>query len=277
MNCARIFLLALALAGVTPSAMALDLSTVASSPAALPEDGVIEGNYPATTGETSYYFTVDLKAGALASQTRVMGTDAPKQLWLALLDSGGAKISEYGVNSGFNDDGDIARVFAINHSGRYILRVTTKGPELATFRVALGGSAFAGHKPEPADGYSRSFLDPTHLGAASAISGTFPAVRTTSTYYFDADLRAGVLAVQMSLAARKELGGTKWMSFEILGPDGDRIDGVQLERTFAATSEGTHSFAINHSGRYVMRVSIRGTESTKYKIELGGDALAATH
>ncbi len=232
---------------------------------------------PACGPETAYYFSADLKAGTLASQIRVTGADAPKRLWLALLDSGGVKIAEYGVNSGLGDDGDLARNFEINHSGRYILRVTTKGPELATFRIDLGGSAFSGHKPEAADGYSHSYLDPTHLGAASVISGTFPAVRTTTTYYFDANLKAGELTIQMSLAARKELGGTKWLALEILGPDGDKIDGVQLERTFAPASEGTHSFAIDHSGRYVMRLSIRGTETAKYKVELGGDALIATH
>ncbi len=141
----------------------------------------------------------------------------------------------------------------------------------------MGGTSFAGHKPAPAaGGYSNSFLDPTRLPADGLISGTFPATRPTTTYYFDADLKAGVLMSQLSIAARKELGGTRWMALDILGPDGDRLEGAGLERTFAANSEGTHNFAINHSGHYVMRVSIRGTEGTKYKIELGGDALAAT-
>jgi hypothetical protein len=278
MNCRFIILVALALAGTAPCAKALELSTSLSTPAPLPADGVIEGNYPASTGETAYYFAVDLKAGALASQIRVMGTDAPKRLWLALLDGGGNKISEYGLNSGYSDDGDIARNWPVDHSGRYILRVTAKGPELATYRIELGGSAFAGHTPSPAaGGYSQSFLDPTHLGGAPAISGAFPAVRTTTTYYFDADLKAGALSVQMSMAARKELGGTKWVMFEVLGPDGDKLAGAELERTFASSSEKTYSLSINHSGRYVMRLSIKGTEGATYKVALGGDALAVTN
>ena len=63
------------------------------------------------------------------------------------------------------------------------------------------------------------------------------------------------------------------MMFEVLGPDGERLDSAQLERTFRANSEGTHNFAINHSGHYVMRLSIRGTEGTKYTVALGGSAL----
>jgi hypothetical protein len=278
MNCLRIIVLAVALASATLPSRALELSTELSTPAALPADGVIEGKYPAATGETTYYFAADLKAGALASQVRVMGTDAPKRLWLALLDAGGNKISEYGLNSGYSDDGDIARVWSVDHSGRHILRVTTKGLELATYRIELGGSAFAEQKPSPAvAGYSQSFLDPTHLGGVSAISGTFPAVKTTTTYYFDADLKAGALSVQMSMAARPELGGTKWVMFEVLGSDGDKLAGAELERTFASSRDKSYSLSVNHSGRYVMRLSIKGTEGATYKVGLGGDALAVTH
>ncbi|HEY6254536.1 MAG TPA: hypothetical protein VIY51_01970 [Xanthobacteraceae bacterium] len=256
---------------------ALELSTNVTSPGPMPANGVIDGNYPASTGETAYYFEVDLKAGTLASQVWVKGPDAPKRLWLALLDASGSKIEEYAVDSSFSDDGDNARNWQINHTGRYTVRLTTKGPELATYRVEFGGSAFAGHQPGPVDasGYSHSFLDPTHIGPSAVITGTFPAARTTTTYYFDADLKAGVLMTQLSMAARKELGGTKWMMLEILGPDGAPVDKTQLERTFAPNSDGTHNFAINHSGHYVMRVAVRGTEGTKYKVELGGDALAS--
>ncbi len=272
--------LAFALASVVwmPSAGAVELSTNVTNPAALPVDGVIAGNYPASTGETSYYFVVDLKAGTLASQASVKGTEAPKHLWLALLDASGNKVAGYDVDSGFNDDGDGARNWPVDHSGRYTIRLTTKGPELATYRVEFGGTAFRGHEPDPANasGYSHSFLDPTHISSAAAISGVFPASRTTTTYYFDADLKAGVLMTQLSMAAPKELGGTKWMMLEILGPGGDRLESTQLERTFAPNSDGSHNFAINHSGHYVMRLSVRGTEGTRYKVELGGGALAGT-
>ena len=77
--------------------------------------------------------------------------------------------------------------------------------------------------------------------------------------YGHADLKAGMLLSQLSMAARKELGGTKWMMLEILGPDGTQLSNTQLERTFAPNSDGTHSFAINHSGHYVMRLDVRGT------------------
>jgi hypothetical protein len=258
-------------------ASAMDMSTNATNPVAMPANGVIEGAFPASTGETAYYFAVDLKAGTLANQVRVRGTDAPKHLWLALLDSSGTKIAETAADSGFDDDGDSVRSWAVNHSGRYTVRMTTKGPELATYRVEIGGTAFAGHQPGKVDaaGNSGSFLDPVRLGPNATISGTFPASRPTTTYYFDADLKAGTLMSQLSMAAPKELGGTKWLMLELLGPDGNAIDKAQLERTFSPNSEGTHNFAINHSGHYVLRVDMKGTEGTKYKIELGGPALAS--
>ncbi len=102
MTWTQMALLAFALSSALamPHAGAVDFSTNATSPAPLPADGVIESRYPASTGETAYYFAADLKAGSLASQARVKGTDAPKHLWLAVLDPSGSMISGYEVDFG---------------------------------------------------------------------------------------------------------------------------------------------------------------------------------
>jgi hypothetical protein len=42
-----------------------------------------------------------------------------------------------------------------------------------------------------------------------------------------------------------------------------------------ANDEKTRAFAIDSSGRYVVRVGVSGVEGTKYKIEFGGSAFPA--
>jgi hypothetical protein len=41
-----------------------------------------------------------------------------------------------------------------------------------------------------------------------------------------------------------------------------------------ANADATKSFPIDRSGHCVFRLTVQGPETTKYKIELGGDAFA---
>jgi len=42
-----------------------------------------------------------------------------------------------------------------------------------------------------------------------------------------------------------------------------------------ANQEATKAIAIDSTGAYVLRVSVKGPENTGFRLELGGDAMAA--
>lgn len=269
----RAFASALLLSAFLPvEVYAKDFSTSALNPAALPANGVVSGNYPTGGGQENYYFAVDLKPGALATQISAKGGGQYKTLTLALLDSSGAKRDSFYITA--SDDGrEGTHVFPIDSGGRYIIRVTPDGPEASAFRVALGGSAMPSRPPaEAASGNSQSFLDPTPIPANGVASGKFPGGPTTSYYYFAGDLKAGQLMTQLTLTGRP--GARKWASLELLNDQGRVDQEYHLSRT-DASADATKSFAIDRSGRHVLRLTVQGAETNAYQIEFGGDALAA--
>lgn len=256
------------------AANAQAFSTSATSPTPVPADGVIAGNYPAGQGDSSYYFAVDLKAGELATQISVRGGAQYKSLDFGLLDSRGGRIDAYYVTAGANDNSEATRVFPIDASGRYLVRLTTKGPETTAFRVALGGSALPARQPAaPAPaGASRSFLAPSPVAPNGVITGAFPSGEGYTYYYFVADLKAGSLLTQMSVSGRE--GASKWISLTLLDDRG-RPDKTYFMSRVEANADATRSFPVDRSGRHVLRLTVQGAEGTKFKVELGGDALAA--
>jgi hypothetical protein len=247
-------------------------STSATNPTPVPASGLITGNYPTGQADSSYYFAVDLKAGELASQMSVRGGAQYKSLDFGLLDGNGRRIDAYYITAGANDNNEATRVFPIDASGKYLVRLTTKGPETTSFRVALGGSALPNRQApaETADS-SRSFLAPTAVGPNGVITGAFPAGDGYTYYYFAVGLKAGNLLTQISLAGRD--GASKWMSLALLDDKG-RPDKSYFMSRVEAKADATKSFPIDRSGPYVLRVTVQGAEATKYKVELGGDALA---
>jgi len=269
----RKFAAALLLSALLPiAAHAEDFSTSVLNPAALPTNGVVAGNYPTGGGQANYYFAVDLKPGALASQISAQGGGKYKTLTLALLDGAGAKLDSYYITA--SDDGrEATHVFSIDSGGRYIVRVTPEGPEASAFRVALGGSALPDRQAaETGSGNSKSFLDPTPIPADGVVSGKFPGGAASSYYYFAGDLKAGQLMTQITLTGRP--GAMKWASLELLNDQGRVDQEYHLSRT-DASADATKNFAIDRSGRHVLRLTVQGVETNAYKIEFGGDALAA--
>jgi hypothetical protein len=249
-------------------------STSAASPAPVPASGVIAGNYPAGQADGSYYFAVDLKAGELASQISIGGGAQYKSLDFGLLDGNGRRIDAYYITAGANDNNEATRVFPIDASGKYLVRLTTKGPETTAFRVALGGSALPKRQaPAETAGASRSFLAPTPVGPNGVITGSFPAGTGYTYYYYAADLKAGSLLSQTSVSGRD--GASKWISLTLLDDKG-RPDRSYFMSRVEANADATKSFPIDRSGRYVLRLTVQGAEATKYQVELGGDALAAS-
>jgi hypothetical protein len=44
-----------------------------------------------------------------------------------------------------------------------------------------------------------------------------------------------------------------------------------------ANADATKSFPVDRSGRHVLRLTVQGPETTKFRIELGGNALAGSN
>ena len=268
-------LMSAAFLAVATGAHAASFSTSAVNPSAVPAGGVIEGNYPAGQSDTNYYFAVELKAGQLASQISLRGGAQYKSLDFNLLDGNGRRIDAYYITAGAGDNNEATRVFPIDASGKYLVRLTTKGPEASSFRVALGGSAMPGvPAAASANALSRSFLAPTPVGPDGVIAGTFPGGDGYAYYYFAADLKAGNLLTQMSVAGRD--GAMKWISLALLDEHG-RIDKSYFMSRVEANADATKSFPIDRSGRYVLRLTVQGSETSNYRIELGGNALASSN
>jgi hypothetical protein len=268
-------LISAVLLAVATQANADSFSTSALNPTAVPANGVIEGNYPAGQSDTNYYFAVNLKAGQLATQISVKGGAQYKSLDLSLLDGGGRRIDAYYITAGAGDNNEATRVFPIDASGKYLVRLTTKGPETTSFRVALGGSAMPlAPAAANANAPSRSFLAPTPLGRDGVIAGAFPGGDGYAYYYFVADLKAGNLLTQMSVSGRD--GTMKWISLTLLDDKG-RGDKTYFMSRVEANADATKSFPIDRSGRYVLRLTVQGPETTNYRIELGGNALASSN
>jgi hypothetical protein len=256
-----------------PVGHADNFSTSITNPTPVPTSGIIAGNYPAGQADASFFFALDLKAGELATQISLIGGAQYKTLDFILLDAGGRKLDGYYITAGAGDNNEATRVFAIDAGGRYVVRLNTKGPETTRFRVALGGSALPNRAAaEETTGNSRSFLNPTAVGSDGAITGTFPSGASYSYYYFATDLKAGSLLTQMSVAGRQ--GASKWMSLMLLDDKGRAIDTYHMSRV-EANADATKSFAVDRSGRYVLRLTVQGAEGTRYKVDLGGASFGA--
>jgi hypothetical protein len=126
----------------TATAFAGVFSTSSVTPTPLPAGGVIDGTYPVGEAETTYYFSVNLKAGKLAAQVSYRGApDSTKLLELELLGPTGQSIDNFYIKS-FGQNYEAVRTFNIDNSGTFLIKLKLKGPEAASFKVNLGGSAF---------------------------------------------------------------------------------------------------------------------------------------
>lgn len=263
-----------ALAFVSP-AVAQSFSTSAVTPVALPNTGTITANYPAGAAETRYYFAAELKAGVLASQIAYRGApDSTKTLEFTLLTSAGREVGSYYIKSvGENYEG--VRAFRIDNSGAYTIRLSVKGPETASFKVDLGGSSLAGKvaAPAPVAGPSTSFTNPSPLPADGVIAGTIPPGRGYQTsYYFAAPLKGGQLISQIGVTSTGT--GSNMIEMSLLKPDGNPVD-TYYTKSFEKNHEATKTFSIGNTDTYIVRVTVQGAETTKFKAELGGSALQA--
>jgi hypothetical protein len=152
--------------------------------------------------------------------------------------------------------------------------------ETTSLQVALGGSAFpSGQAASPSTSqFSRSILAPAPLPRDGVIAGTFPGgEKRTTYYYFAADLKPGDLLTQISFAGRANV--PKMLELAVL--DGKARVGANssyyIMAELDANNEKTRAFAIDSSGRYVLRVGVSGVEGTTFRVELGGSAYQVTN
>jgi len=268
--------LGLTLAGLllASSAWANGFSTSITAPTPVPATGIITGSYPVGGAETSYYFAVDLKAGDLVAQMSVLGRPGrDKKIEFDLLDPKGKRAGSFWMSAGLDANDEAGRTIPIDSSGRYTVRLNLAGPETSSFRLELGGSALPSRQAaaEPAAPFSHTYLAPTPLPKDGVIAGTFPGGDKVYTYYyFAADLKAGDLLSQISFAGRPN--AAKWMQLEVLDTRG-KTAAWRYIMGEGANGDGTKSFPIDSSGRHVLRVSVKGAEGTKFKVELGGSSL----
>jgi hypothetical protein len=267
---------------LTSAACAETFSTSALNPSPVPANGVISGSYPQGGAEATYYFAADLKAGELATQISFIGrAGRDKSLEIVLVDPAGRRAGGHYVMGSVDANQEQARVLPVDATGRHVIRVTAKGPETTTFRIELGGTALANaQKVVNADTpFSRSFLAPTSVPADGIIAGKFPTSEkdVTTHYYFAANLKAGKLLSQLSFAGRKVTDWTvdKMVEFTVLNANGRAVGSFYIMSSVDANQEATKAIPIDATGAYVLRISVKGPESTNFKLELGGDAIAA--
>ncbi len=268
---------AIGLATVASAALAEGFSTSAANPTATPSNGILAGSYPSGDGETTLYFSVDLKAGDLTTQSSFMGRPGrDKALEFDLRDPKGKLVSYYTVMTGLDANQEATRVLPIDSKGRYTVALKLKGPETTSFQVALGGSAYpnAAAAESEAKPFSRSYLAPTPLPNDGVITGAFPGGEKKITYYYlSTHLKPGDLLTQISYAGRAN--APKMLELALLDARARVAASYYIMGENDPKNEKARAFPIDSTGDYVLRVAVSGVEGAKFRIELGGNAVAA--
>lgn len=124
-----------------PHAYAADaFSTSVLRPSPVPPNGVIHGTFP--PGETRYYFALDAVPGDLMTQLSFAAREgAQKEVELEILDANARSRAQYWIH-GEEASLQSTRGFAIDATGRQVLRLCVKGPENGTFCLEVGGKSF---------------------------------------------------------------------------------------------------------------------------------------
>lgn len=124
-------------------ASAQELSSSIMRPTVVdPASAAVQGPLPGAGGAKTYYLALDLKAGSLTTQLQLAGpSNGTRRLTLQLLDAASAVADQVSVRAGFGTKDETTKSFAIDNSGRHVVRLTVEGEENGTFCVLLGGTA----------------------------------------------------------------------------------------------------------------------------------------
>ena len=104
--------------------------------------GEVAGTLPGGDGSASYYITVDIKQGILMTQLAIAGrANTAKKFTVELLDAAARVAASAYVMADIDPKAEATKSFPIDSAGRYVIRLTTAGPEMGTYCLLLGGSA----------------------------------------------------------------------------------------------------------------------------------------
>lgn len=119
---------------------------------------------------------------------------------------------------------------------------------------------------------STSVMRPTPLDAATGqIVGTLPGGDGSRSYYVAADLKAGDLFAQLSVAGRP--GTDKAVTVELLDAQARTAESAYAMTERDGRAEVTRTLPVDASGPYILRVVVKGPETGRFCIQLGGSAL----
>lgn len=254
-------------------------STSALNPTPIDNSGVIAGSFPVGGGSATYYFSVDLQKGDLLTQMSLSGrANVDKKIEFTLLDADQHVDDSYYIYAGLDSNQDEARRFSIDSSGHYLLKIKLDGPESTSFRVQLGGSSIPSQTSRPSmpQMLSTSALFPAVIPPSGVIEGRFPGGgdNHNTYYYFSVDLKAGSLVTQIKISGRSNV--TKQLEFALLDSNMRSIDSYYILAGIDENAEQAKSFPIDSTGRYLIRLTLKGRENTEFKVEVGGSAFPAT-
>jgi hypothetical protein len=122
-----------------------------------------------------------------------------------------------------------------------------------------------------AEGFSTSAISPTPVAPSGLITGNYPASDAETSYYFAVDLKTGDLATQIALLGRP--GKDKSLEFDLKDPKGKLLSYYTIMGGLDANQESARVFAVDSSGRYLIVLKTKGSETTSFQVELGGSAL----
>lgn len=130
-------------------ALGQELSTSLMRPTAVdPQAGLVAGPFPGGGGSTSYYVAAELDRGELVTQLIVAGRpNTLKRVDFELLNANARVSASYYVSTDVDAKREATKTFAIDSSGRHVIRLIVDGSETGTFCVLLGGSALPNAKP----------------------------------------------------------------------------------------------------------------------------------
>jgi len=167
-------------------------------------------------------------------------------------------------------------VSATVHPARSAAIAPARRPNALALELLCGAAIFAAIALLPvlalgADELSTSVMRPSAVPANGVVAGAFPSGE--ARYYFAMDVQPGDLMTQMSYAGRD--GAPKEVELELLDGSARVRDHYWIHGS-EPSAQATRGFPIDATGRQVFRLRVKGPETGRFCLELGGKAFPTT-